>query len=121
MRERFGEGSAVAAGHWPARRRPARAETPAILFTPGSLQPDFPSHLYFQRVHLSIVGLVIVAERVEDPVQDEIAHLGRQRMPLLHCLALRLIERDDDVAERMAILFGIAIAVVRGEGEHVGR
>ena len=74
--------------------------------TPESAQPDQRAHFDFQRVHLAFVGLVVVAEGVQDAVKDEIAYLGGEGVFLLRGLALRLVDGDDDVAEGAAAFFG---------------
>ena len=55
------------------------------------LQSHRRPHFHLQRVHLAIIGFVVVAESVEDAVEDQVADLGGRGVFLLCGLAAGLI------------------------------
>ena len=79
---------------------------------PISAQPgksDFSDQTYFwpylqlERIHLSLVGLVIVAVGVQDAVKEEIADLGRQAVMVFPGLFLRLRNRNNQITEARSL------------------
>ena len=71
---------------------------------PGALdqsffEPGLLAKARFHARHLAIIGLVIVAQKMQQPVQRQHAQLDRLRVPRLARLPACDSTRDDDIAQ----------------------
>src|SRR5437773_7376417 len=105
----------------PPPLRPRRAPLRSRFFLHTPIREP-PQHLPLLALHSPLVarrGLMVVTGEMEDAVDQEPAHFLAERQSVLAALALRRLERDDDIAESARDAAERAFA--EREREHVGR
>ena len=76
--------------------------------------PSFCRSFSSSRVHLTIVSFMVVAAKVQEPMEDQLCDLVVQRESILLCLHFGTLQRNRYVSEIYACL------VFGRERKHIG-